>query len=215
MIMIKANKLANEGSLDGLNICDLKMIFDYEAGDDIPASLSFSIEESPNIIGEIESIKQNFAGKLTFGNVSVEDGDYRLAVKKDFTLDLLEALSSEIDIVDDCEYFTNISSTDRSFAHALSSIATDGSKWVIGDIDLVINDSVLQLRVETKNVNDMPSLAQGAKEYLDEHYDIYVDKCEYKGADLSLYISPRAVLMSSLAKIHKGVDFINRTSFIK
>jgi len=213
--MLTAVKLTNKSNLDDLNISDLKMMFDYEAGDDTAASLSFSIDSSPDIIGEIAAIKQHFADKLTFGKISVDDGEYRLAIKKDFTLDLLEALSCEIDIVDGCGYFTDISSTDRSFAHALSSIATDGSEWTIGDIDLIINNSVLQLRVETKNVNDMPSLAKTAKEYLDEHYDIYVDKYEYKGAELSFYINPRAAFMSSLAKLHKGVDFKNRTSFIK
>ena len=213
--MLTAEQIVNKSRLDDLNIIGLKMVFDYKTGDAIPASISFSIDSSPDIIGEITALKQHFADKLTFGDVSVDDGEYRLTVKKDFTLDLLEALSSEVEIVDDCEYFTGISSTDRNFAHALSSIAADGSEWIIGDIDLIINDSVLQLKVETENVNDMPLLAKAAKDYLDEHYDIHVDKHEYKGASLNLYINPRAVFMLSLAKMHKGVDLINRTSFIK
>lgn len=213
--MLVAEALVSKSHLDDLIISDLKMVFDHKVEGNMPVSLSFTIESSPDIIEEIAGIKQYFADKLTFGDVSVDDGEYRLAIKKDFTLDLLEALSSEVDIVDDCEYFTDISSTDRSFAHALSSIAADGSEWVIGDIDLIINDSALQLNIETKNVNDMPSLAKAAREYLDEYYDIYVDKHEYKGAELTLYISPRTIFMYSLASLHKGVNFINHTSFIK
>lgn len=213
--MLKAERTINEDCTGGEYIDGLKMIFDYEIDIETPISLSFSIESSPDIMATIEAIKQQFSGTLTFGNVSVEDGEYRIMVKKDFTFDLLEALSHQIDIVDGCEYFKGISSTDRSFSHVLSSMTTDGSKWIIGDIDMHISDDVLQLEIETEGVNDMPRLVQEAKQYLVEHYDIYVDKSEFKGSNIGFDINPRAMFMSSLEKIHKGVDFVNLTSFIK